>query len=397
MATISLENVTRTYVASGWRDPVAQAKGEPTINESSHNERSQPVVVPALDGLTLTIPNGRTVAVVGPSGCGKSTLLRVIAGLDREYEGVIYYNSRDMRDVPPRERYMGMVFQGYALYPHFHGYNNMRFQFMVRKAPDEEADERIRITADMMGYGFRQLLGRKPGTLSGGEQQRLALARALVRKPDILLLDEPLSNLDAKLRTQTRIEIKKLLDQFEITAVYVTHDQMEAISLADLIAVMRAGRIEQVGTYQQIRSRPANTFVAGFLGIHPLNLLPAFITEQGAVRIGELELNAPQGIVVERHAGEHLTAGIQPEDLAVVLRSHVGQGVGMILGDVDVVEPDFAQKVQYVRLHTAYGTITATADATLPLAYGQTVSVVSREGSAQLFDSVDGRNLLNAV
>ena len=192
VATIHLQDVTRTFATGA----------SSTVQEGDAVDGHGPGVVAALDGVTLTVPNGRTLAIIGPSGCGKSTLLRVIAGLDRDYGGEIFYNGRPMRDVPPRERYMGMVFQSYALYPHFHGYGNLRFTFLVRKAPDEEAAERIRATSDMMGYGFRQLLGRKPGVLSGGEQQRLALARALVRKPDVLLLDEPLSNLDAKLRVQ---------------------------------------------------------------------------------------------------------------------------------------------------------------------------------------------------
>ena len=296
MATIHLENVTRTYHAQ----PATTASQEGAPEDVAEDEatlQARRARRPALDGVTLTIPNGRTMAVVGPSGCGKSTLLRVIAGLDRDYGGAIYYNGKDMQDVPPRDRYMGMVFQGYALYPHFHGYNNLRFTFLVRKAPDEEAAERIRITSDMMGYGFRQLLGRKPGTLSGGEQQRLALARALVRAPEVLLLDEPLSNLDAKLRVKTRVEIKRLLRQFHVTTVFVTHDQLEAVSLADTMAVMHNGRIEQVGTFDRIRTRPVNTFVAGFLGVHPLNLAPAVITERGTVAIGSLELSAPHGLV----------------------------------------------------------------------------------------------------
>ena len=157
-----------------------------------------------------------------------------------------------MRDLPPKERRIGMVFQNYALYPHFEGYGNLAFFFRLRKAPDAEAEERIRATCEIMGVGFKELLPRRPGTLSGGQQQRLAIARAIVREPSLFLFDEPLSNLDAKLRSQTRIEIKRLLRRFQITAIYVTHDQIEAITLGDQIAVMREGRIEQVGTYQTL-------------------------------------------------------------------------------------------------------------------------------------------------
>lgn len=384
MATIHLENVTRTYYAGA-------------LGSTSHAGSQVAERVAALDGVNLTIPNGRTMAVIGPSGCGKSTLLRVIAGLDRDYEGTIFYNGRDMRDVPPRERYMGMVFQSYALYPHFHGYNNLRFTFLVRKAPDEEAAERIRITSDLMGYGFRQLLGRKPGTLSGGEQQRLALARALVRKPEILLLDEPLSNLDAKLRVQTRVEIKRLLGQFKVTTVYVTHDQVEAIALADTIAVMRQGRIEQVGTYERIRVRPVNTFVAGFLGIHPLNLVPAIITERGTVAIDGLELAAPHGLVSLKRVGEAVTAGVPPEDLAVVAASGWDERGGSLRGTVESVEPDFAHKLQYVRVATDRGVITGTDDSLVHLARSQPVRIVGRGKEVHLFSAEDGHNLLLSV
>ena len=384
MATIHLQDVTRTF-GSG---PSGDGQGKDAAAPYASG------VVAALDGITLTVPNGRTLAIVGPSGCGKSTLLRVIAGLDRDYGGEIFYNGRPMRDVPPRERYMGMVFQSYALYPHFHGYNNLRFTFLVRKAPDAEAAERIRITSDMMGYGFRQLLGRKPGTLSGGEQQRLALARALVRKPDVLLLDEPLSNLDAKLRMQTRVEIKRLLSQFSVTTIYVTHDQVEAIALADMIAVMGNGRIEQIGSYAQIRARPLNTFVAGFLGVHPLNLAPATITESGTVAIGELELAAPHGLVSRKRVGMQVIAGIPPEDLALVRSSHPAELINTLPGSVEAVEPDFAHKVQYVRVVTDVGVVTATESHDTPLARGQPVGIVGRGREVHLFSADDGRNLL---
>jgi ABC-type sugar transport system ATPase subunit len=184
-----------------------------------------------LDRINLTIEDGQTLAVVGPSGCGKSTLLRVIAGL-QEYTGHVYYDGQDMADVRPAERFIGMVFQNYALYPHFKSKGNLGFFFKMHKMQDKEAEERIRITSEIMGIGFKELLRRRPGTLSGGQQQRVAIARALVRKPRLFLFDEPLSNLDAKTRAATRIEIKRLLHKFNITAVYVTHDQLEAVSLS---------------------------------------------------------------------------------------------------------------------------------------------------------------------
>ena len=255
MAAIQLIKVTKTF------------RPEPTTlsRAALRLPQEQPQESRALDRLDLYVPDGQTIAVVGPSGCGKSTLLRVVAGLT-DYEGVVMYDGRDMRNVPSKERRIGMVFQNYALYPHFYGRGNLRFFFLVNRAPDAEAEARIRLTAEIMGFGFKELLKRKPGTLSGGQQQRLAIGRAIVRQPELFLLDEPLSNLDAKLRVQTRLEIKRLLHKFAITTLYVTHDQVEAQALGDTIAVMHAGRIEQVGTYQDIIAHPANLFVAGFLG-----------------------------------------------------------------------------------------------------------------------------------
>lgn len=233
MATIRLVKVNKVFAQplTGWR---AQRDQRPAGEE-------QPVdagQIKALDEVTLTVPNGQTLTVVGPSGCGKSTLLRVVAGLNQEYSGQIFYDDQEMTNAPPKDRYIGMVFQNYALYPHFEGHGNLSFFFRLRKISDQETEERIRITSEIMGIGFNQLLYRKPGTLSGGQQQRVAIARAIVRNPRLFLFDEPLSNLDAKLRTQTRIEIKRLLQRFAITAIYVTHDQVEAMALGDQVAVM---------------------------------------------------------------------------------------------------------------------------------------------------------------
>ena len=226
----------------------------------------------ALDHVNLTVPNGRTFVIVGPSGCGKSTLLRVVSGLANDYSGQVSYDEEDVRNIPPKDRHIGMVFQNYALYPNFNNEGNLSFFFKIRKVSDEETHERIRYTSELMGIGFKELLPRRPGTLSGGEKQRVAMARAIVRAPRLLLFDEPLSSLDAKLRVQTRTEIKRLLRRFSITTLYVTHDQVEAIALADQIVVMHAGRIEQAGTYQQLMDDPVNVFVAGFLGLPPMNL-----------------------------------------------------------------------------------------------------------------------------
>jgi ABC-type sugar transport system ATPase subunit len=365
MTEIRLEKVTRHYTrpASG-TTPFARAVETFT----------GPVA--ALDNLTLTIPAAKTCAVIGPSGCGKSTLLRVIAGLDTEYEGKVLYNGEDVRHVAPGDRNIGMVFQNYALYPHFHGDNNLRFFFRVHKAPDAEAEERIRITSEIMGVGFKELLQHKPGILSGGQQQRLAIGRALVRSPQLFLFDEPLSNLDAKLRTQTRTEIKRLLNRFGITAIYVTHDQEEAMSLGDQIAIMRAGRIEQVGSYADLRAAPANTFVAGFLGRFPMNLLE---------KVDAL----PSGLPIP--GDRPLVIGVWPEDLALNTGSSTGiQAPGI----VDHLEMDYSRRTQYVRVRTDAGPITVADTANLRLAEGERVTVEMPREKLFFFDAESGESVM---
>jgi ABC-type sugar transport system ATPase subunit len=229
----------------------------------------------ALKDVDLFIPEGKVLSVIGPSGCGKTTLLKVIAGLEKQDSGNIYFNDKLVNNLPPKDRGIGMVFQNYALYPHYEAKGNLSFYFWIRKRPEKEIDERIKETAKILGVGFEDLLPRKPKTLSGGEQQRVAIGRCIIRNPTLMLMDEPLSNLDAKLRVTTRTEIKKLLLRFQVTTIYVTHDQKEAQALGDLIAVMHKGRIMQVGTYEELIENPVNTFVASFVGDPPMNLFKA--------------------------------------------------------------------------------------------------------------------------
>lgn len=346
--------------------------------------------IPALDGVNLTVPDGRTMAVMGPSGCGKSTLLRVVAGLDQTYTGGVYYDDRDMRDVPPKDRFIGMVFQSYALYPHFEGEGNLRFSFRVRKAPDAEADERIRATAEIMGFGFEQLLERRPGTLSGGQQQRLAIARALVRKPRLFLFDEPLSNLDAKLRAQTRIEIKRLLHRIGITAIYVTHDQEEAVALGDLIAVMRSGRVEQAGTYQELRDNPANLFVAGFLGTRPMNLLEGAVAEDGLLVVGASEVSLPPGVRDRYAPGARLALGFRPENGRVYRQREAAPGDAIFTGEVDVIEPDLVRRVQALRVRASDDVFSLLLPIEEGWHVGETISVLFPADALYFFDGRSG-------
>jgi ABC-type sugar transport system ATPase subunit len=366
MAEIRLENVSRVYSPGAWTDQrtgrgrvnwlrdgqADRAFAERTASQDTTTERGANTdgAVAALDRVDLTIADGETLAVVGPSGCGKSTLLRVICGLDTEYTGDITYDGVDVRDVPVKDRLIGMVFQNYALYPHFPGEGNLSFFFRMHKAPNSEAEARIKATAEIMGFGFAQLLDRKPGTLSGGQQQRLAIARALVREPRLFLFDEPLSNLDAKLRTQTRIEIKRLLRRFSITAIYVTHDQEEAVALGDRIAVMRDGRVVQVAPFAELRANPCNSFVAGFLGRPPMNLAEGVIEADGTLRLEDGRMPLPAALGARLTAGQRLTLGIRPEAAWVGHPGQPGPEGARLTGTVEMIEPDFARHTQYVRV-----------------------------------------------
>jgi len=262
MASVTVENVVKYY--------------EMTTLLGGTQER------PALDRVSLSVDEGETMSIVGPSGCGKSTLLKVVAGLEYPTEGRVLYNGHDVTDVKPQHRGVGMVFQDYALYPTREGEGNLSYYFEVRKRTEEEREQRVRETAELMGVGFELLLGRMPDTLSGGEKQRVGIARCIVRDPHVFLMDEPISNLDAKLRERTRTEIKRLLHKFQITTLYVTHDQQEAIFMGDRIAIMREGRLEQVGTFDDLYYTPANLFVATFIGTPPISLVPARV-EDGAL------------------------------------------------------------------------------------------------------------------
>ncbi len=229
--------------------------------------------VVAVDHVNITVPSGKLIGLLGPSGCGKSTTLYMIAGLHRPTEGEIYFGENEVSKYPPEKRGIGLVFQNYALYPHLTVKQNILFPLENKKMPKEQALEKAQYYANLVGIG--ELMDRKPGQLSGGQQQRVAIARALVKEPGVLLLDEPLSNLDARLRLQTREEIKRIQKETGITTVFVTHDQEEAMSISDEIVVMNFGVIQQIGRPQDVYNEPINMFVAKFLGTPPINIVPA--------------------------------------------------------------------------------------------------------------------------
>ncbi len=406
MATIRLSKVSKEFGTPGG---LARGRAIPWMGRSGPEAREgegdgdELEGVQALDRVDLTVPDGRTMAVLGPSGCGKSTLLRVISGLEADYSGDLYYDDQDMNDVPPRDRYIGMVFQNYALYPHFEGHGNLSFFFRLRKAPDEETEERIRVTSEIMGIGFNSLLQRKPGTLSGGQQQRVAIARAIVRRPRVFLFDEPLSNLDAKLRSQTRVEIKRLLNRFSITALYVTHDQTEAMALGDLVAVMRAGRIEQVGPFEEVRQRPANTFVAGFLGIPPMSLLHGAEVEEGGIAAGQgLRIVPAASQLQALSSGEKVTIGIPVESAKVSVdeggsRPDAGEGPqsrgNRLQAMVESVEPDYGRQVQYIGFRSGGHSLVGQADVRERIAPGERIIAQFDESGFHFFDDESGDRL----
>lgn len=268
--------------------------------------------VEALRRVNLDIERGEFFVLLGPSGSGKSTLLRIIAGLEEPDEGEVLIDGRVVNDVDPSKRDIAFVFQNYALYPHMRVYDNIAFPLRMRKYPKEQIRERVSEVARMLG--ITHLLDKYPYQLSGGEQQRVALARAIVRRPKVFLLDEPLSNLDAKLRVRLRFELRKLLhDELKTTTIYVTHDQVEAMTMADRIAVINRGEIVQVDSPTGLYERPVNTFVAGFIGTPPMNLLNARI-EEGRIVLGGLSITSPELLGL---AGGEVIVGIRPQDVEV--------------------------------------------------------------------------------
>jgi multiple sugar transport system ATP-binding protein len=273
----------------------------------------------ALRGIDLTIGGGELMTLVGPSGCGKSTLLNIIAGLESPTEGDILFDDRNVRDLSPRERDIAFVFQSYALYPHMKVSDNIGFPLKMAGVAADEIRERVHQTAELLQ--IEDLLERKPAQLSGGQRQRVALGRAMIRRPTVFLLDEPLSNLDAKLRLETRAELKRLHRELKTTFVYVTHDQTEAMTLSGRLAVMQDGVIHQVGTPEEVYGRPADTFVATFIGSPPMNLLPATYDEC-SIHIGDEKFETPQALLAQLKdaaPGGEFTLGIRPESLQVSL------------------------------------------------------------------------------
>jgi multiple sugar transport system ATP-binding protein len=276
---------------------------------------------PAVSDLNLEIEDAEFIVLVGPSGCGKTTALRMVAGLESITQGTIRIDDRVVNDVPPKERDIAMVFQNYALYPHMTVYDNMGFGLKLRKESKQDIDRRVREAANILG--LEDFLDRKPKALSGGQRQRVAMGRAIVREPKAFLMDEPLSNLDAKLRVQMRSEIGRIQDELNVTTIYVTHDQVEAMTMGDRVAVLRKGVLQQVDEPQYLYDHPENLFVAGFIGSPAMNMVEADLTRSNdslAVEFGGFSLEIPDEVLSQRPAlkayeGKPIVVGIRPEDM----------------------------------------------------------------------------------
>jgi sn-glycerol 3-phosphate transport system ATP-binding protein len=357
MATVTLEGVKKVYAGG----------------------------VEAVKDVSLTVPDGSFTVLLGPSGCGKSTLLRMIAGLEAISAGRCSIGGRVVNEVEPADRDIAMVFQNYALYPHMSVYDNMAYGLRNRGTPKPEIDQRVRAAAQLLA--ITDYLDRKPRALSGGQRQRVAMGRAIVREPQVFLFDEPLSNLDAKLRVTMRLEIRRLHDRLKATSIFVTHDQVEAMTLADQVVVMSAGRIEQVGRPTDVYRRPASTFVASFIGAPAMNLAPGRVVADGIVELagGRLAFEPDQFAVT---TGQAVQVGVRPEDFTY--QPAGGTGVGLAF------DAEFVEELGATRLfhgHAGGAALIATLPATSIATPQAGARLLADAGAVHLFDADQGRSL----
>jgi multiple sugar transport system ATP-binding protein len=368
MATVTIHDLVKIYPGSGGPD------------------------VKVVHNINLDIRDREFMVLVGPSGCGKSTTLRMIAGLEEISGGTISIDGNVVNNVLPKDRDIAMVFQNYALYPHMTVYDNMAFGLKLRKFPADEIDRRVREASAMLGLDA--YLQRKPKALSGGQRQRVAVGRAIVRKPKVFLFDEPLSNLDAKMRVTTRTEISKLHAKLGATMVYVTHDQIEAMTMGDRICVMKDGRIMQVATPLELYNAPANLFVAGFIGSPPMNFFRGsirrdgetllFVENNSAAQPASFILNQDLAAKAAPFAGREIIFGIRPEDVADAGSAATHAGGGTIEVTVEVSEPMGSET--YLYLSTGATSFVARVSPTDRFEVGQRVRVTCNLAKARLFD-----------
>ena len=335
MAEVRLVNVKKIYpFVSGEEKKKKKKKDDEPVKEKANLQITDKGVV-AVQEFNLDIKDKEFIVLVGPSGCGKSTTLRMIAGLEEITEGELYIGDKLMNDVAPKDRDIAMVFQNYALYPHMTVYDNMAFSLKLKKTPKAEIDRKVREAAEILD--ITQYLNRKPKALSGGQRQRVAIGRAIVRNPKVFLMDEPLSNLDAKLRNQMRAEIIKLREKIDTTFVYVTHDQVEAMTLGDRIVIMRDGFIQQIGTPQEVFNHPANLFVAGFIGTPQMNFFDATLTKEGDKYVATVQ-GADFELPAEKQAALKNMSNVPTNVVVGVRPVHIHLSETGIPAEVDVSE-----------------------------------------------------------
>ena len=322
MASLTLKNIKKVYPHNGDDAKKAKKKKKGEVEEKKNNLQITAEGVVAVQEFSLDIADKEFIVLVGPSGCGKSTTLRMVAGLEEISGGELYIGENLVNDVPPKDRDIAMVFQNYALYPHMSVYDNIAFALKLRHMPKDEIDRRVKEAAEILD--ITQYLGRKPKALSGGQRQRVAIGRAIVREPQVLLMDEPLSNLDAKLRNQMRAEIIKLRERINTTFIYVTHDQTEAMTLGDRIVIMKDGFIQQIGTPQEVFNHPYNLFVAGFIGTPQMNFFDAQLVKANgkyAVKLAnltvELSEEKQKALAANDVAEQEIVLGVRPEHIAL--------------------------------------------------------------------------------
>ena len=362
MANVSLKNVTKVY----------------------------PGNVKAVDDFNLEVSDKEFVVLVGPSGCGKSTTLRMVAGLEEITGGTIAIDDRVVNDVPPKDRDIAMVFQNYALYPHMSVYDNMAFGLKLRKFKKDVIKERVAEAAEILG--ITELLERRPKALSGGQRQRVAVGRAIVRKPKVFLFDEPLSNLDAKMRVQMRVEINRLHVQLEATMIYVTHDQTEAMTMGDRIVVMSDAVVQQVADPLTLYDNPANRFVAGFIGTPPMNFFEGTLSGQNGDTVfdeGNCTLSVPREWheKLAAYHGQPLTLGVRPEDIGSAAAAGLA-GAPLIQATVEVLEPMGFETLLY--LNTGNNSFISRIDAHQSYGVGQSAQLPVYMPKAHFFDSESG-------
>jgi multiple sugar transport system ATP-binding protein len=342
-----------------------------------------------LRGVDIDIADGEFAVLVGPSGCGKSTLLRMVAGLEEVTSGAIEIGNKVVNAIPPKERDIAMVFQNYALYPHMTVRDNMGFSLLLAKRPRSEIDRRVGDAAAILGLS--ELLDRFPRQLSGGQRQRVAMGRAIVRKPQVFLFDEPLSNLDAQLRVAMRTELKELHQRLKTTSVYVTHDQVEAMTMADQIVVMRDGAVEQRGNPLDIYDRPANVFVGGFIGSPAMNLLPGTLRRTNGVAKIELANGVSAAVppAVAGADGQRVILGVRPEHLTLA------SGPGGLGARVAVVEPTGADTQVYCKFEAPTGAVELSVlfRERREFRTGQTIALVPDCERVHVFDAQSGQSL----